>query len=64
MSAFTYGTVFETIPVTFTSIDTIDGGLGGRDAHQAPATVMMKATTAEVHFHQGIAYLGTSYAAS
>ena len=52
------------IPVTFTSIETIEGGLVGREAHQTPATVMIKATTAEVHFHQGNTYLGTSYAAS
>jgi hypothetical protein len=62
-----YGTVFETIPVTFTSIETMDGGLAGRDAHQVPVAVTIKAATAELHFHQGtpaILYLGTSYAAS
>ena len=64
ISAFTYGTVFETMPVTFTSIETIDGGFGGRDAHQAAATVTIKATAAELHFHHGIGYLGTWNAAS
>jgi hypothetical protein len=67
ISDFTYGAAFETIPVTFTSIETMEGGLGGRDAHHAPATVMIRAAAAELHFHHGtprIVYLGTSYAAS
>ena len=57
----------ETIPVTFTSIETIAGGLAGRDAHQAPPPVTIRATAAELHFHQGtvrMVYFGTSYAAS
>jgi len=31
----------------------MEGALGGRDAHQAPAKVMDTAAAAELHFHHG-----------
>ena len=51
---FTRGGVSETTPVTFTSIETIVGGLGGCDVRQAPALVTIRAAAVELHFHHGI----------
>jgi hypothetical protein len=49
--------------LTFTSIETIAGGLVGRDVHQIPPAVAMRAAAAELHFHLEtplMVYLGTS----